>query len=88
MDGRDYIITAIKELGKDEPGKMFSHFVLNLPATAIEFMEVFREAFTACDFIHNKMPWIHCYCFSKIEDASSSDIIKHVIFALLIYFHL
>ena len=38
---------------------------MNLPATALEFLDVFRGLFHDKDM---PMPWIHCYCFSNATD--------------------
>jgi tRNA (guanine37-N1)-methyltransferase len=42
MDGREFIRQAVKDLqstSKDE-WKTFDHFVMNLPATALEFLGI------------------------------------------------
>lgn len=36
MDGREFIKKAIHDL--HQQGKQFDHFIMNLPATAIEFL--------------------------------------------------
>lgn len=46
MDGRDFVKTAISDLDKalstGDKWKTFDHFVMNLPATAIEFLGKFQ----------------------------------------------
>lgn len=42
MDGRAFIKKAVKDLYLESNGtKFFQHFVMNLPATAIEFLGKF-----------------------------------------------
>ncbi|KAJ7978841.1 tRNA (guanine(37)-N1)-methyltransferase [Quillaja saponaria] len=43
------------------------HVIMNLPASAIQFLDAFR------DLIHRKywkgpLPWIHCYCFIRATE--------------------
>ncbi|KAI9470672.1 MAG: Met-10+ like-protein-domain-containing protein, partial [Benjaminiella poitrasii] len=76
MDGRAFIRQAVQDLqALDKTNwKTFDHFVMNLPATAIEFLDAFRGLYhdkkEIFDRTENaKLPTIHCHCFTKSSDA-------------------
>jgi len=74
-DGRDFVRDLLREK------REFQHVLMNLPAIAIEFLDVFRNG--VCDHFL-KMPRIYCYCFSKesTEESRVEDVIKRAEIAL------
>jgi tRNA (guanine37-N1)-methyltransferase len=86
LDGRDFIRTVAKkvlaEMFKSGDSERSAHFVMNLPALAIEFLDAFvglmeRE----CVGESGKTPsvWVHVYGFSKDEGDKKSDIAKRCV---------
>ena len=79
MDGRDFVRQLVagtlvsdssgKGQGKEKVSRKtvahISQVIMNLPASAVEFLDVFRGLFFSCK--HLKLPMIHCYCFSKSQ---------------------
>ncbi|CAO3695503.1 unnamed protein product [Umbelopsis ramanniana] len=86
LDGREFIHKAISDLDIAMKGgdkwKTFDHFVMNLPATAIEFLDAFRGAYKSKKSIYEqsgspKLPMVHCHCFSK-SPTPNIDIMERI----------
>ena len=59
--------------------RTFSHFVMNLPAIATDFLVNFVGIYEGCEHLFQpvgaaKLPWIHCYCFGPKTDDSEQDL--------------
>lgn len=72
------------------PRAKISHFVMNLPDSAIEFLDAFRGIFSSIGKQHvanvySAMPMIHCHCFTReLEpDKARVDILKVGLFSCL-----
>lgn len=88
-DGRTFIRHVLHDVRRnveragdaDKKRTTPQHFVMNLPALAIEFLDafagVFREAFgeNAERVDQSAMPWVHCHCFSKSE-TPEADVVE------------
>lgn len=81
MDGRAFVTHLLDQK------IIFSQVIMNLPATAVEFLDVFNGAYGNFDEISNKfqvekkhyreiLPKIHCYGFSTAQDNVEQDILE------------
>ena len=89
LDGREFIQKVTHELLEpQQPSKELSifterntHIIMNLPATAVQFLDTFKGLFSCIQFNHRdsiQLPTIYCYCFSKSEDAPDEDALRMV----------
>jgi tRNA (guanine37-N1)-methyltransferase len=49
------------------PRKRIDHFVMNLPDSAIQFLDAFRGIISSPELkeLYEVMPMIHCHCFTR-----------------------
>ena len=79
LDGREFIISTVTGLVERAPqgGVVCSHVIMNLPASAVQFLDSFRGLFTCVpeDLRPSfTLPLIHCYCFVRFAPDKKDDI--------------
>lgn len=56
-----------------------SHFVMNLPDSAIEFLDAFRGVLSRANAgqdlegVYRQLPMVHCHCFTRCLDVKEAD---------------
>ncbi|XP_067654920.1 tRNA (guanine(37)-N1)-methyltransferase-like [Haliotis asinina] len=84
LDGRTFIRTVVKsdlmKRIKSDSQSSTMHILMNLPASAIEFLDCFVSLLVDCDLViedidNTSLPVVHCYCFSKSDDPKK-DVIE------------
>lgn len=57
--------------------KRISHFLMNLPDNAIEFLDAFRGSLSEPELkeaYEGRMPMVHCHCFTReVEDRTRAE---------------
>ena len=67
MDGREFINNIVIEKNLQIQRKCQLHIIMNLPAIAAQFLDVFKEKYATSNLpikLQSDIT-IHCYCFSK-----------------------
>jgi len=47
----------------------FDHAIMNLPASAIEFLDAFHGALISRAHLEEQLPLVHCYCFQRKDES-------------------
>lgn len=61
------------------PRNRISQFVMNLPDTAIEFLDAFRGSMDGAESgrdltgVYQVMPMVHCHCFTRFLDPAEAE---------------
>ena len=67
--------TLEEDEGEPPAGAVFDHVTMNLPASAIEFLDVFKGAFDKRVWGQRNLPMIHVYTFKKASE-THQDVVK------------
>ncbi|KAI5078795.1 hypothetical protein GOP47_0006466 [Adiantum capillus-veneris] len=68
-------LQASDDLEHATPWEHIDHIVMNLPASALDFLDVFRGLLTKESW-KGMMPRVHCYCFMRAHE-TVRDVLKH-----------
>ena len=84
LDGREFLCTITKQLLEEalssppgvEARSACAHVIMNLPASSVEFLDVFQGLFgDVPEGLRSsfKLPLVHCYCFVKTDSEQEQE---------------
>ena len=83
-------VSTVTPADAKPPRKRITHFVMNLPDSAIEFLDAFRgilidDQRNLREAYNDQMPMIHCHCFTReLEQEKAHQDIRKVRYAPLL----
>ena len=75
---RKSILSPVGDENTQPARRMISHFVMNLPDSAITFLDAFRGLLVSdgsrdLEEVYREMPMIHCHCFTREQEFRSAE---------------
>lgn len=67
MDASEFLRKALEELRAVTSIQSFDHFIMNLPASAYQFLDAFAKLCREGIIKEDCTSWIHCYTFCKAD---------------------
>ncbi|KAI0275133.1 Met-10+ like-protein-domain-containing protein [Gloeopeniophorella convolvens] len=57
------------------PRRRIAHYIMNLPDSAITFLDAFRGALASADLaaLYDVMPTVHCHCFTREMERGAAE---------------
>lgn len=74
-DARDFIMQSHNLLNSNNNGLFFDHYIMNLPASAHEFLDAFASLRALIPEENAPSIWVHCYVFCK-TDSSPVELVE------------
>ena len=78
LAAEDQSISNVTPADTKSSRKRITHFVMNLPDSAIQFLDAFRgilndDQRNLKETYHDQMPMIHCHCFTREMELEAAD---------------
>jgi tRNA G37 N-methylase Trm5 len=78
QDARVFVraLAGVPAPGLGVVARSFDHIVMNLPASAVEFLDALAGAFVGGPWAGRALPLVHCYAF--LRDSETEDGLRQV----------